>query len=173
VRIELNADWNDFLRLLLSHHVRFLLVGGHAVAGHGEPRLTEDLDVYVDVSAANARRLRKVLVEFGLGSATPSESELLERGRIWMIGRKPHRIDILTEIDGVAFEECWLGRTEADFAPAPIPVIGRTELIKNKRASGREKDRADVERLEQFRDILPKKKTKTKATTRKKSRGGA
>ena len=170
MRIELNPDWSDFLRLLLSHHVRFLLVGGHAVAGHGEPRLTEDLDVYVDLSVANARRLRKVLVEFGLGSATPSESDLLERGRIWMIGRKPHRIDILTEIDGVVFEECWLGRTEADFAPAPIPVIGRTELIKNKRASGREKDRADVARLEQAHGALSKKKSKTKVATKKKPR---
>ncbi len=148
MRIELNPDWSEFLRLLLSHHVRFMLVGGHAVAGHGEPRLTEDLDVFVDVSEENAPRLRAALVEFGLGEAVPSEAALLERGKIWMIGRKPRRIDILTEIDGVTFEECWRGHTEAEFAPLPLPVIGRAELIKNKRASGRAKDLGDLERLE-------------------------
>jgi hypothetical protein len=149
VRIELNPDWSEFLRLLLSHHVRFVLVGGHAVAGHGEPRLTEDLDVFVEVSAENASRIRAALLEFGLGDSTPSADALLERGRIWMIGRKPRRIDMLTEIDGVTFEECWNGRTEAEFEPASIPVIGLAELIKNKRASGRAKDLGDLERLEQ------------------------
>ena len=107
MKIELNPDWSEFLRLLLSHHVRFLLVGGHAVAGHGEPRLTEDLDVFVEVSPENAHRIREALVEFGLGNATPTEFALLERGKIWMIGRKPRRIDILTAIDGVAFVECF------------------------------------------------------------------
>jgi hypothetical protein len=148
VRIELNPDWSEFLRLLVSHHVKFVVVGGHAVAGHGEPRLTEDLDVFVEVSTDNARRLRSVLVEFGLGDAVPTQEALLERGKIWMIGRKPRRIDILTEIDGVSFEECWEGRTEAEFEPQPLPVIGRAELIRNKRASGRAKDLGDLERLE-------------------------
>lgn len=148
MRIELNPDWSEFLRLLLSHHVRFVLVGGHAVAGHGEPRLTEDLDVFVDVSPSNAASIRAALVDFGLGDAAPTETALLERGKIWMIGRKPRRIDILTEIDGVNFEECWRGRTEAEFEPLPLPVIGRAELIKNKRASGRAKDLGDLERLE-------------------------
>ena len=124
-----------------------MLVGGHAVAGHGEPRLTEDLDVFVDVSPENAACIRSALVEFGLGDATPTEVALLERGKIWMIGRKPRRIDILNEIDGVNFEECWQGRTEAEFEPLPLPVIGRAELIKNKRASGRAKDLGDLERL--------------------------
>lgn len=166
MRIKLNPDWSEFLRVLLSQHVKFLLVGGHAVAGHGEPRLTEDLDVFVEVSVENARRIRKALIEFGLGSVTPSEAELREPGRIWMIGRKPYRIDILTEIDGVTFEECWPGRTEAEFEPAPIPVIGRIELLKNKRASDREKDRADIERLEQCGPLSPSKKRTAKPTAK-------
>jgi len=149
VRIELNPDWSEFLRLLLSHHVRFVIVGGHAVAGHGEPRLTEDLDVFVEVSPENAARIRDALTDFGMGDSVPSQEALLERGRIWMIGRKPRRIDILSEIDGVTFEECWRGHTEAEFSPQALPVIGRAELIKNKRASGRAKDLGDLERLEQ------------------------
>jgi hypothetical protein len=134
-----------------------VLVGGHAVAGHGEPRLTEDLDVFVDDSQKNASRLRAALIEFGLGDAAPTEAALLERGKIWMIGRKPRRIDILTEIDGVNFEECWMGHTEAEFDPQPLPVIGRVELIKNKRASGRAKDLGDLERLESKRPKQPKR----------------
>ena len=155
MKIELNPDWSEFLQLLLSKHVRFLLVGGHAVAAHGEPRLTEDLDIFVELSPENAACIRTALTEFGMGSATPSVEALLEPGKIWMIGRKPRRIDILTEIDGVTFEECWNGRTEAEFSSAPIPVIGRVELLKNKRVSGRLKDLADVAKLEQIQGRAP------------------
>jgi len=76
VKIELNPDWSEFLRLLISHRVRFMIVGGHAVAGHGEPRLTEDLDVFVEVSAQNAVALHGALKAFGLGRSTPSPAEL-------------------------------------------------------------------------------------------------
>ncbi len=166
MRLELNPDWNEFLRLLLSQRVKFLLVGGHAVAGHGEPRFTEDLDVFVDVSAENARALREVLVRFGFGEAAPTEAELQELGRIWMIGRKPMRIDILTEIDGVSFEECWSGRAEAEFSGGVLPLIGREHLLKNKRASGRTKDLADVERL------LGGQQRQRRPSTEKRSKSG-
>lgn len=167
MKIEFNPDWSEFLRLLLSNDVKFLLVGGHAVAGHGEPRLTEDLDVFVEISPKNAQRIRTALVDFGLGSSAPSVKDLLDRGRIWMIGRKPWRIDILTEIDGVTFDECWKGRTHADFSPAPLPVIGRTELVKNKRASGRDKDKADLaslQAMQQRPSHAGKRKPKAAAT---------
>jgi hypothetical protein len=131
--------------------VKFLLVGGHAVAAHGEPRLTEDLDVFIEQTQENAENLRQVLIEFGIGSAVPAVRELLEPGRIFMLGRKPRRIDILSEIDGVTFEECWKGRTEAQFTSTAVPVIGRAELIKNKHASGRVKDLADLAVLESTR----------------------
>jgi hypothetical protein len=158
VKIELNPDWSEFLQLLLSKRVKFLLVGGHAVAAHGEPRLTEDLDVFVELSRKNAENLRRALIEFGIGSAAPTVHELLEPGRIFMLGRKPRRIDILTDIDGVTFEECWKGRTEAEFKSTAVPVIGRTELIKNKRASGRAKDLADLTMLESMRPTRPVRK---------------
>jgi hypothetical protein len=76
VKIELSRDWTEFLSALISHRVRFVIVGGHAVAGHGEPRLTEDLDVFVERSPANARRIRETLVSFGFGDVAPTLTEL-------------------------------------------------------------------------------------------------
>ncbi len=140
MRIELSPDWSEFLRLLILHRVKFMIVGGHAVAGHGQPRLTEDLDIFVKVSRENAAALHAALKAFGLGRTTPSTADLAVYGKIWMIGRKPWRIDILSQIDGVTFEQCWPKHVEAEFEPAPLPVIGRAQLIANKRASGRPKD---------------------------------
>lgn len=87
--IELNPDWSEFLRALISRRVRFLLIGGHAVAAHGEPRVTEDLDVFVAPSLANARRLRAALVDFGFGSVAPAAEELARPERVFMLGRSP------------------------------------------------------------------------------------
>jgi hypothetical protein len=148
VKLQLNPDWTEFLSLLISKRVRFVLVGGHAVAAHGEPRLTEDLDIFVDRALANAGRLREALLAFGFGSAVPAARELAVPGKIWMLGRKPWRIDVLTEIDGVTFARAWRGRVKADFGPGPIFMIGREDLIANKRASGRDKDLRDVAMLE-------------------------
>jgi hypothetical protein len=161
VRIELNPDWSEFLRLLISHRVKFMIVGGHAVAGHGQPRLTEDLDIFVKASPANAAALHGALKAFGLGRTTPSKSDLAVYGKIWMIGRKPWRIDILSQIDGVTFEQCWPMRVTAEFEPAPLPVIGRTQLIANKRAAGRPKDLLDVAMLE---DAKPPRRSRKRAT---------
>lgn len=148
VKIQLSPDWSEFLSLLIRNEVRFVVVGGHAVAAHGEPRLTEDLDVFVETSPENAARLRRSLVAFGFGDAAPSEEDLAKPGNVWMLGRKPWRIDILTRIDGVTFDEVWRGRVEADFVSKPLYVIGRPELVANKRAAGRAKDLADLAALE-------------------------
>lgn len=148
MRIELCRDWNEFLSLLTSKRVRFLVVGGHAVAGHGEPRLTEDLDVFVEPTQANAARLRRALVAFGFGENAPTAERLAVPGKIWMLGRKPWRIDLLTRIDGVTFNRAWKGRVKAEFAHGHLYVIGRNDLIANKRASGRDKDLRDVAMLE-------------------------
>jgi hypothetical protein len=135
-----------------------VLVGGHAVAGHGEPRLTEDLDIFVDVSVVNAKRLRRVLLDFGFGEHAPSIEELAQPGKIWMLGRKPWRIDLLTEIDGVTFRDVWRSHVAVDFGSSPLPVIGLGELIKNKRAAGRPKDLADVAALERLQRATPTKR---------------
>ena len=94
MKIDLSRDWNEFLSALIARRVRFVLVGGHAVAGHGEPRLTEDLDVFVELTAANARRLRDALGDFGFGDVAPTVEELATVDKIFMLGRKPWRIDM-------------------------------------------------------------------------------
>lgn len=148
MKIELDRDWSEFLCALIARRVRFVLVGGHAVAGHGEPRLTEDLDVFVEPTLTNARRLRSALLDFGFGEDAPPAAVLAAPDKVFMIGRKPHRIDILTGIDGVSFDEAWSSRVEAQFEATPLFVIGRTALIDNKRASGRDKDLFDLAMLE-------------------------
>lgn len=169
MRIELNQDWSEFLKLLISHRVKFMIVGGHAVAGHGQPRLTEDLDIFVEASPQNATALHGALKSFGLGRATPSKTDLAVYGKIWMIGRKPWRIDILSQIDGVTFEQCWPNRVTAEFEPAPLPVIGRAHLIANKLASGRPKDLLDVAMLEDTKPPRrPRKRTAKAAKARRK-----
>lgn len=103
MKIQLSRGWTEFLSALIAHRVRFVLLGGHAVAGHGEPRLTEDLEVFVEPSIQKAARLRSALVDFGFGALAPSEQDLAVPDKIFMLGRKPWRINILTGIDGVTF----------------------------------------------------------------------
>jgi hypothetical protein len=134
VKIKLSKDWTEFLSLLIARRVRFVVVGGHAVAGHGEPRLTEDLDVFVEPGLSNARKLRAALVAFGYELAVPD--------KIFMLGRKPWRIDILTGIDGVTFARAWASRVKVDLGRSSLPVIGR---------GLRPKDLLDVELLERHR----------------------
>ena len=148
--IDLPRDWSEFLRALISRRTRFLLIGGHAVAAHAEPRHTDDLDVLVEPTRANARRLRAALIDFGFGSVAPSEAELAQPDKVVMLGRKPLRIDILTGIDGVSFARAWKGRVSLPFEGGRLHVIGRAELIANKKAAGRLKDRLDLELLGRY-----------------------
>ena len=161
MKIELSRDWTEFLSALIARRVRFVLVGGHAVAGHGEPRLTEDLDVFVDPTAANAKRLRDALVDFGFGDVAPAAEELAIPDKIFMLGRKPWRIDILTGIDGVTFRQAWATKVEAEFAAKPLYVIGRAALIANKRAAARAKDLLDVALLERSPPAGRRRKRRT------------
>lgn len=170
MKLQLNPDWTEFLSLLISKRVRFMLVGGHAVAAHGEPRLTEDLDVFIDPTLANAARLREALLGFGFGSEVPSVQELVVPGSIWMLGRKPWRIDVLNKIDGVSFARAWNGRAKADFRSGPLFLIGRKDLIANKRASGRDKDLRDVAMLEAMTSARASRTRKAKQTKKSRSR---
>jgi hypothetical protein len=151
----LPKDWSEFLSLLMSHGVRFVVVGGHAVAVHGHPRFTEDLDVFVEPNMTNASSLREVLSEFGFGNSAPSTELLAEPERVFMIGVKPLRIDILTAISGVSFDEAWKGRLLVSTKAGRVPFIGLTALLKNKKASARTKDRGDIEELVELMKIKP------------------
>jgi hypothetical protein len=141
---NLNDDWREFLSLMISKRVKFLLLGGHAVSVHAHPRVTEDLDVFVEISTLNARRLRSVLVDFGFGESAPTVEELATEGKVFMVGLPPWRIDILTKISGVRFETAWKNRIQLRLSVGTINVISRGDLIRNKRASGRAKDLADL-----------------------------
>ncbi|RLB57509.1 MAG: hypothetical protein DRJ42_00225 [Deltaproteobacteria bacterium] len=133
---------------MLSHRVEFLLIGGHALAVHAQARFTEDLDVFVDASPENAARLLAALRDFGFGAVAPSVEELATKDKVFMLGEKPYRIDVLTTISGVEFSDAWRDRVFLDLEMGRIPTIDRQSFIRNKRASGRPKDLADLAMLE-------------------------
>ncbi|QQR89985.1 MAG: nucleotidyl transferase AbiEii/AbiGii toxin family protein [Myxococcales bacterium] len=142
-------DWKEFLEALVSENTKFLLIGGHALAFHVEARLTEDLDLFIEASEQNARCVYNALRSFGFGDAVDSPDALKQPNKIFMLGRKPWRIDILTGIDGITFEEAWSGRCKVDFHGIPLNVIGREALLANKLASGRKKDLMDAALLQE------------------------
>jgi len=144
----LNPDYRDILSAFIAEKVEFLLVGAYALAAHGSPRATGDLDLWIHPSAENARRTWRALVVFGAPLENLTESDLSTAGTVIQIGREPRRIDLLTTIDGVGFDEAWSARAKIQVDGMTIPVIGRNEFLKNKRTTGRHKDLADVERLE-------------------------
>lgn len=145
----MNRDFEDMLAALEASGARYLVVGAHALAVHGVPRATGDLDLWVEASPENANRVWKAILAFG----APAEAlgvelaDLARTGTVVQIGLAPRRIDILTDIDGVSFEEAWPGRTRARLGAIEVPVIGRDAIVRNKRATGRAKDLADLEAL--------------------------
>jgi len=150
----LNEDFEDFLRALLDARAEFLLVGAHAMAVHGAPRATGDLDVFVKPSEPNASRVVAALVEFGapLQAHGVTEADFATPGLVYQVGLPPRRIDVLNEISGVTFEEALADHVAATVGALSIPVIGRAALIRNKRATGRKKDEVDAERIEGLGD---------------------
>ena len=145
----LNPDFRDILSAFLAESVEFLLVGAYALAVHGVPRATGDIDLWVRPSAENARRAWNALAKFGASVSRVSVDDLATAGLIYQIGVVPRRIDVMTSIDGVEFHEGWLNRTEVLIEGLLVPVLGRTDLVRNKRAAGRPKDRADLALLEE------------------------
>ena len=142
-------DFRDLLAELRRAEVRFLVVGAHALAAHGVPRATVDLDVWIDSSPENAERVWAALAAFGapLASLEITETDLTRPDTVVQFGLPPWRIDMLTGISGVTFDEAWPDRIEAYFDDVLVPFIGQTAFIRNKRASGRLKDLADIESL--------------------------
>ena len=142
-----NPDFCDFLRLLNEHDVEYMIVGGYAVAFHGHPRFTKDIDIFFRASKKNADRLCAALVAFGFQQATISPEILLAADRITSLGREPLRIDLLNAIDGIEFVDCIPDAVVGSYGGIPVPFIGRAALLTNKRASNRPQDRADIEHL--------------------------
>lgn len=149
----LNEDFRDLLVLLADGSVEFLIVGAYALAFHGAPRASGDIDLFVRPSPVNAQRVFEVLVRFGapLGSAGVTAADFAQPGSVYQIGLPPRRIDFLTEISGVTFDEAWASRRTAEVDGRTVSFIGREALLKNKAATGRLKDVADIARLRNTR----------------------
>jgi hypothetical protein len=145
--IRLPPDFLDLLTALNAAEARYLLVGGHAVAFHGVPRATKDIDVWIEASDENAARVMVALRAFGAPLGDLAEGDLARPGRGFRMGEPPFRIEVLTEISGVAFQDAWPRREQTAIDGIPLQVIGRADLLDNKRAAGRNRDLADVEAL--------------------------
>jgi predicted nucleotidyltransferase len=143
----LNKDYKEMLQCLLEENVKFLLVGAYAVAVHGYPRATKDIDFFVWATPANASCLMRALIKFGAPLDKISESDFSSKGIVFQIGNSPRRIDIITSASGVNFEQVYLNRQTVVLEGLEVPVISLQDLIVNKRASGRTQDLADVEKL--------------------------
>jgi len=145
----MNRNFRELLSAFSGENVDYLIVGAQALAAHGVPRATGDLDVWIRPSKENAERVFRALAMFGAPLAGMAEEDFLTPGAVFQIGVAPQRIDVLTELDGVLFEQAWPHRTEVDLAGLKVLVIGRADLIANKRAVGRPQDIADIARLEE------------------------
>ncbi|MBI4548815.1 MAG: nucleotidyltransferase [Ignavibacteriae bacterium] len=146
--MELSKDFKEFIKLLNEHKVQYLVVGGYAVALHGHPRYTKDLDVWVKRDKANAERLLKVLKDFGFGSLDITIEDVLNPDVVIQLGNPPNRLDLMSDLTGVEFDDCYSKRLSMKIKQTKIDVIDLENLKKNKRAIGRHQDLADIENLE-------------------------
>ena len=143
-----NRDFNDLFCAFNAHEVRYLVVGAYAVTFHARPRFTQDLDLWIDPAPDNAQRVWRALASFGAPMHDLSVRELSAPDLVVQLGVAPNRIDVLTGIEGVRFDEAWPDRVEAHYDRTPIHIVSRDILIRNKRALGRPQDLLDLEALE-------------------------
>jgi hypothetical protein len=144
----LNPDFRDMLSALSDEAVEYCLVGAYALAVHGVPRATGDIDLWVRPTPGNARRVLAALQRFGAPLGELAERDLITPGTVFQIGVAPRRIDVLSSIDGVEFDEAWAARHTVHIEGVEVPVLSREHLIRNKKATGRPQDIADAARLE-------------------------
>lgn len=162
--IQLPPDFKEFLRLLNSTGVRYLVVGGYAVGFHGHPRTTGDMDIWADTARDNAQKLYDLLVEFGFRDSKLSPELLATVHRVVRMGYPPVRIEILTSISGVEFSECYARRAWGKLDDTEASVISLQDLLTNKKAAARHRDIEDVERLESMVKPRLRKKIRQKSS---------
>ena len=144
---SLPPDFADFLKLLNSHHVEYLLIDGYAVGYHGYPRATGDMDIWIGVSRQNAKKMVSVLKEFGFDLPVVDENLFLQENKVLRMGNAPLRIELLTTLSGVDFEECYNQRITDSIDDIVVNIIDLENLKKNKKAAGRFRDLDDIENL--------------------------
>ncbi len=145
--MEVQPDFKDLLELFNVHKVEYMIVGGYALAFHGAPRFTGDLDIFVKASPENAKRILVVLDEFGFGSVGLTTEDFEHPDKVVQLGFPPVRIDIITSITGVSWEDAFNNCVEGKYGDVTVKYIGLADFIKNKRSMGRKKDQADLEAL--------------------------
>ena len=143
----MNPDFLDLLRAFIAADVRFLVVGAYALAHHGRPRATGDLDVWVDATPANAPRVMRALAAFGAPTSDITERDFAVPGVVFQMGVPPGRIDVVTELTGLSFDEAWPDRDAGMFGDVGVDFLGRDAFVRNKRATGRAKDLGDIDGL--------------------------
>jgi hypothetical protein len=145
--MNLEADLREFIELLNALKVRYIVVGAFAVAYHGYPRYTGDIDLFIELSSENAQAIVNAIQQFGFGDLGLSTEDFLQEDQVIQLGVAPNRIDLLTFLSGVEFQEAWATRVQGEIAGLSVPVISKELLKKNKAASGRSQDIADLEYL--------------------------
>jgi len=145
--MEVQPDFRELLGLFNAYNVEYVIVGGYALAFHGAPRFTGDLDIFVRPTAQNARRILAALEDLGFGSLNLSAEDFSTQDRVVQLGVPPVRVDLITSLSGVSWEECWAGRQAGAYGDVAVAFVGRTQFIANKRAMGRQRDLADLEAL--------------------------
>ena len=144
----LNPDFKEFIESLNANGVRYLVVGGYAVAFHGHPRYTKDLDIWLEMTPENAAKAVQALDQFGFGSLRLKDTDFLAPDQIIQLGYPPNRIDLFSTLPGVDFAVCYAARVQVEVEGVPVNFIDLENLKKNKQASGRHQDLADLENLE-------------------------
>lgn len=145
--MEIQPDFKDLLKLFNENNVEYVIVGGYALAFHGAPRFTGDIDLYVRPTQENAKSIIAALESFGFGELDLSSSDFQIPNCVVQLGVPPVRIDIITSIDGVSWETTDKGKASGEYGDITVSYIGREELLANKHATGRKKDLADIEAL--------------------------
>ena len=145
--MEMQPDFRELLALFNAHHVEYMIVGGYALAFHGASRFTGDLDVLVKPDPENAQRILAALETFGFASVGLTPGDFSHPDQMVQLGMPPVRIDLITSLTGTSWDEVFAGRTAGSYGDVPVYYIGRAQFIVNKRATGRQKDLADLEML--------------------------
>jgi hypothetical protein len=157
--MNLEPDFKDFVELLNKHQVEYMVVGGYALAFHGEPRFTGDMDIWIDCTEENAQKMIVVMADFGAASLGFTKKDFLDKHIIKQIGQPPLRIDILSKIDGVLYKDAIKDKQQFKSGNLSIPFIGVKDFTRNKEAAGRKKDLKDVKKI---KPKLIEKKLKSK-----------
>jgi predicted nucleotidyltransferase len=144
----LNKDFKEFIQSLNDNQVHYLVIGGYAVALHGHPRYTKDMDVWIEMKPENAKQITKALEQFGFGSLGLKADDFLVPDQVIQLGYAPNRIDLITTLEGIDFENCYASRVEVKIDDVTVNFIDLENLKRNKKATGRYQDLADLENLE-------------------------